>query len=171
MMKQSPLSLVHWSVGRTCVYMQGDNLKHNQRAVRTSLIQNQDYSPARVIFHLIPLTRRLVRGRLHPDRIVARLGRHPQGLGDPSYQLGDAPPRANDLSDQDKAQVTSLTSSSRNGHRYYSSSYCRKLTAFCSKFSRPWSYLITVFGSLCGCVAKIILRRERSLGLFLYAAT
>ena len=32
---------------------------------------------------------------------------------------------------------------------HYSSSYLRKLTAFCSKFSRPWSYLITVFGSRC----------------------
>jgi hypothetical protein len=32
---------------------------------------------------------------------------------------------------------------------YASLSYTRKLTAFWSKFSRPWSYLITVFGSLC----------------------
>lgn len=31
----------------------------------------------------------------------------------------------------------------------HSSSYCKKLAAFSSKFSRPWSYLITVFGSLC----------------------
>ena len=31
----------------------------------------------------------------------------------------------------------------------HSTSYPRKLTAFCAKLPRPWSYLITVYGSPC----------------------
>ena len=42
-----------------------------------------------------------------------------------------------------------ITRASSNLLDNHSSSYPRKLTAFWSRFSLPWSYLITVFGSLC----------------------
>lgn len=44
---------------------------------------------------------------------------------------------------------TAGTALTAGANGIYPSSYPRKFTAFWSKFSLPWSYLITVFGSLC----------------------